>query len=132
MAATTHETHVFPLLDVYARTAITPEIIERLRVKPAGAEIQFLRGFLGRELVAQVHMWFATRKHVERVQWPTDWWEAVKERFAPRWARERWPVRYTAKELDARAIWPSFPYPAEWGKAVQFVEVRNIDPLEEE
>lgn len=27
-------------------------------------------------------------------QIPADWWEAVKERWAPQWALRRWPVRW--------------------------------------
>jgi hypothetical protein len=31
-------------------------------------------------------------------KWPTDWWQALKERWWPRWALRRWPVEY--KHLD--------------------------------
>jgi len=32
----------------------------------------------------------------ERViaRWPLDWWQAVKERFAPKWYLAVWPVRW--------------------------------------
>lgn len=32
-------------------------------------------------------------------QWPCDWWQAFKERWFPRWALRRWPVRYKSVEL---------------------------------
>jgi hypothetical protein len=28
------------------------------------------------------------------VRYPADWWEAVKDRWFPRWAKRRWPVRW--------------------------------------
>ena len=28
------------------------------------------------------------------LMWPRDWWEAVKDRFAPRWFLARWPVDF--------------------------------------
>lgn len=43
---------------------------------------------------------------------PLDWKEAVKERFAPRWARQRWPVRYRETRLvtqQAMGYLPGFP-----------------------
>lgn len=27
-------------------------------------------------------------------QWPQDWWEAVKDRWAPHWFLRRWPVKW--------------------------------------
>jgi len=31
---------------------------------------------------------------VFEASWPTDWWEAVKQRFAPGWFLKWWPVTY--------------------------------------
>lgn len=33
-----------------------------------------------------------------RVTYPRDWWQAFKERWAPRWALRRWPVDYKVVE----------------------------------
>ena len=43
---------------------------------------------------------------VKRVVYPTNWWEALKHRFAPEWAKKRWPVRYAVVTLDARILAP--------------------------
>lgn len=32
-----------------------------------------------------------------RVEWPATWWEHLKERWFPRWALRRWPVRMESK-----------------------------------
>ena len=55
------------------------------------------------------HIW-AEKESVQHheIEYPRDWWQAVKERFAPRWFLERWPVEYTAHVIDVHAIYPSF------------------------
>ena len=51
---------------------------------------------------------------VEDVQWPADWWQHFKERWFPKWALRRFPVRYThrlghpRKTIDASAYYPDF------------------------
>lgn len=32
-----------------------------------------------------------------QVSYPANWWEAVKERFAPKWFLKRYPVKYETK-----------------------------------
>jgi hypothetical protein len=34
------------------------------------------------------------------VEWPATWWQHVKQRFAPRWALRRWPVRMDRQEIQ--------------------------------
>ena len=46
-----------------------------------------------------------------RVEWPADWWEALKERFAPEWFKARWPVYWERRRLQAPALYPSLPLP---------------------
>jgi hypothetical protein len=40
----------------------------------------------------------ATRK-MKRYKWPANWKQAVKERFAPKWVKRRWPVVYTVLDI---------------------------------
>jgi hypothetical protein len=58
------------------------------------------------------------------VTFPRDWWQAVKERFAPRWFRRRWPVAYD--RYDAEMVFPQCKrqFPADMGPPV-FVVVKN-------
>ena len=44
----------------------------------------------------------------QEVQYPADWREAVKERWAPRWFLKRHPVRYSVVVLEAVALYPKF------------------------
>lgn len=45
-------------------------------------------------------------KHV--VTYPADWWQALKERFAPAWFRVKWPVRSINVTVSARELFPNF------------------------
>ncbi len=47
------------------------------------------------------------------VMYPADWWQAVKERFAPEWFLERWPVEYNKTVVDVRAVYPKMALPDE-------------------
>lgn len=42
------------------------------------------------------------------VKYPRDWWQAVKARWFPRWARRRWPVIYEVKGFEAVALYPEY------------------------
>ena len=46
---------------------------------------------------------------IHQARWPTDWKEAVKERFAPGWMKRRWPVRY--ETLDIYRLYPHLAVP---------------------
>ncbi len=45
---------------------------------------------------------------VER-QWPADWWQAVRERWFPRWWLKRWPVRYCQVSVH-EVVWNVCPH----------------------
>jgi hypothetical protein len=53
------------------------------------------------------HIW---AEHVDAIdiQYPADWWQAVKERFAPKFVLNRWPVKYTKHRIDVKAAYPGF------------------------
>lgn len=39
-------------------------------------------------------------------KYPSDWWEAVKERWLPKWLLKKYPVNYTYKEFEVKATYP--------------------------
>jgi len=47
------------------------------------------------------------------VRYPADWWQAVKERFAPGWFRRRWPIEWNKTVVDVRAVYPKMAMPEE-------------------
>ncbi len=54
-------------------------------------------------------------KTVERIdveaKYPADWWEAFKERWFPKWALQRWPVKYKTISVhrDVVRVCPHLP-----------------------
>lgn len=59
------------------------------------------------QLCGVITVW-GCRTHTERVTYPEDWWQAFKQRWLPRWALRRWPVRQRTIEMDAYAWVPGF------------------------
>ena len=47
------------------------------------------------------------------LEYPADWWEAVKLRWFPAWALRRWPVRYTHWRASVCAAYPDRTIPGE-------------------
>jgi hypothetical protein len=73
--------------------------IDRLACAVGTADVSELAGRL------LVHQWADLLEvdHKElaldlSVSYPRDWWEALKDRWFPRWALQRWPVRLTTVE----------------------------------
>jgi hypothetical protein len=46
-----------------------------------------------------------------RVVYLADWWQALKKRWFPRWARNRWPVRYAETVIDVVELYPKWRPP---------------------
>lgn len=53
-------------------------------------------------------------REVERVtaQWPADWWQAVRERWAPAWWLKRHPVKYQRIDRPVYNVCPHMNVPA--------------------
>jgi hypothetical protein len=42
------------------------------------------------------------------IKYPATWWDAVKDRFFPTWAKKKWQVTYTSVALKLRETYPKF------------------------
>ena len=42
-------------------------------------------------------------------KWPSDWWQAFKDRWFPKWALRRWPVHYLFVSCH-KQIWRVCPH----------------------
>ena len=68
----------------------------------------------------------------EEVRYPTDWKEALKERFAPKWFIARWPIRYTVHKYEARALYPKISMPGrEVFPVTGMTKKTEVDPGED-
>lgn len=103
------------------------EMIVSNRIREEGlrgtVEVDRLCDLLGRHVVITFRqsLW-GEDVGTLRVRYPADWWQAFKQRYAPRWALRRWPVRYTTVSQDVRAVYPDWR-PGIEGERVSFVKV---------
>lgn len=60
------------------------------------------------QLVKELRVSVYGKEHPDRhvVRFPADWWQAVKERFAPAWFRDRWPVVFTEITVSLKEHYP--------------------------
>ncbi len=40
-------------------------------------------------------------ENLETIEYPADWWQAIKARWLPGWAKRRWPLRMRHYEINA-------------------------------
>lgn len=72
------------------------------------AEISEYRDHAKQRLVMELRAFIYGKDHPKKhiIRYPETWWEAVKERFAPAWFRDRWPVRYTEITASLEELYP--------------------------
>lgn len=56
------------------------------------------------------HVWAEDVGNIA-ISYPATWWDHFKARFFPRWALERWPVRWRSEERFITAYYPTFAPP---------------------
>ena len=66
------------------------------------------RDEMEQHLVMALHASIYGKDHPERhvIRYPENWWEAVKERFAPCWFRDLYPVRFTEITASLEELYP--------------------------
>ena len=59
-------------------------------------------------LVMEMRMDIYGKRHPDRhvIRYPADWWQAVKERFAPAWFRDKYPVVFTEVTASLNETYP--------------------------
>lgn len=51
-----------------------------------------------------------TLKKVE-ISYPQDWWQHFKQRWFPKWAKDKWPVIMKTETVEATALYPMVSLP---------------------
>jgi hypothetical protein len=51
---------------------------------------------------------WSERVDIIKFKKPSSWWQMLKEKHAPEWFLERWPVRYDTSIVDVRVAYPDF------------------------
>lgn len=63
---------------------------------------EIMHSWLNNDLVVRVE-WPVAQRQLAYCRYPATWWDAVKERWFPAWAKRRWPIAYGS--LDLRELY---------------------------
>lgn len=97
-------------LNLSRRSVVAHRIMAELSADLGGQELQLMderddvTGYLVRSLRAEIFGFNHPKKHV--VSYPANWKESVKERFAPLWFLQRFPVKYTDISVSLEETFP--------------------------
>lgn len=86
-------------------------------------------------VLSMVEMFAAEQVKVYEIRYPRDWWEALKDRWAPVWFSRRYPVVYRTHVIDIKVIWQGFkpdPETLKFGPFLPHVLYRWDAPPESE
>lgn len=74
----------------------------------SNGKYEVIRDEARRRLIHELRVRVFGKRHPEKtvVRYPADWWEAVKERFAPAWFLNRYPVRFTEVTATLDEMYP--------------------------
>jgi len=97
---------------------LTKELAESFAIDPDIAVEAFMDWAAGSIAVHVKQDILAQQLDKVTVHYPADWRQAVKERFAPEWFTQRWPVRYSETVVDVQALYPRIALPREQDVAV--------------
>lgn len=63
-------------------------------------------------VILELQMIIAGRVNREvTIKYPEDWWQAVKEHFAPNWFLRRFPIKYVKEVIQAKEFYPDVKFP---------------------
>lgn len=83
------------------------------------------------DMVVRMRLAIYGKAHPEAhiIRYPSDWWQAVKERFAPAWFRDRYPVKFTEHHATLKELYPDVtPALPDQGPVMKFqVLKREVD-----
>lgn len=86
-------------------------ISEKMLKQYNGTYVDLLKSVFG-GLEARMGAYIAGQNLKEITsKYPSDWWQAFKERWFPNWLLEYYPVKYTAVKLEARVLYPEIHFP---------------------
>ena len=65
-------------------------------------------------------------------KYPANWWEHVKERFAPKWFLKRFPVEYEIYSVEAKVFYPQIKLPMQqYVPTFSFVKLEDRNEVNE-
>lgn len=91
-------------MDYAARVSID----EKQKLRCPQAEWRKFEDRARNQVIHELRLAVYGKDHPDRhvIRFPADWWQAVKERFAPAWFRDRWPVVFTEIGVSLKELYP--------------------------
>ena len=74
-----------------------------LRAAMSRGTVEQHEDIFSQSIILQFRTWIhgMTKERVTvHETWPSDWWQAFKERWFPQWALRRWPVKHERIDID--------------------------------
>ena len=112
-------------LEIHAFQDISEELAKDF-AEPAKVRVGTMWNFMTDQIRLRVRqpIWGQGPFLGDPIEYPANWKEAIKERFAPRWLKHLWPVRKTVKRFEARILYPKISFPKEdWRLSVDVSDV---------
>jgi hypothetical protein len=111
-----YERYVLDIIRLKASAAVDADIYRTAQVRSA-------LEYISDRLVFQMELALAGKEHI--VSYPENWWEAVKERFAPRWFRMKYPVKLRREKVYN--VCPHLNVPQNHSDHIDFVMARGLE-----
>lgn len=107
---TPHREILLDRVEVYARKLIAREELDEF-AGPDAVEVMVRSVTPGIVDLICLRKFAAQKFDDITVRYPADWWQAFKERWAPAWVRDRWPVRDVVRVIKIYDAYPSIQIP---------------------
>ncbi len=107
IASTPYDRVVLERFRYFVRQVVSRELLSDFADPP-----EVLLEWIGASLAIQLRQEILgqQRGNIE-IRYPADWWQAVKQRFFPSWAKNRWPVQEIVQVVDVKALYPKVTLP---------------------
>ena len=96
--------------EAQAQTVVSKYIVDDMFANPVVFDAR--TDMLMEDLVFKLRAFvYGEQTVIKHTKYPSNWKEAVKERFFPHWALRRWPVEYTEVVFDVKTMYPEISVP---------------------
>jgi len=91
-------------LDFYVREAID---VEKIALYKTGTRVFYEERFYAMVLEMKACVLHEPQDEYV-ISWPENWWEHFKDRWFPKWAKKKWPIKREAHRIKISLLYPKF------------------------
>lgn len=120
-------TETLEMLRMWIRRALADSSVEDMI-----RDVQLVEMYgtaIGKQCAYEIESFvWAQEKESREISYPADWWQAFRDRWFPRWAKRRWPVRYAKWQCKVYATYPSLRIAPREGH-IAITKMRMVGPM---